>query len=400
MKWASSISVSNNIETCIEETTQSVRNQLGGKAAHLTLIFVSPHFKKQYQQIPDMIRRKMDMGLLIGCSGGGIIGGGREVEQQAAFSITCAHLPGVEIHPIYSDTLSLPDQDTGPGVWRKWLGVSAENNPQFIFLADPFSFRGDEFLEGVDFAYPESSKLGGLASGARSPGENVLYLETATYNAGLVGVALSGDIVVDTIVAQGCRPIGKPLTITECDQTLLQKVDGKPPIEVLEELVETLSEYDRQLLQTSLFLGIAMSSMNDEPKQGDFLIRNLIGVERETGAVGIGAILREGTLVQFHLRDKMMSAEDLSLLLSRYKSQGKANGASGALLFSCLGRGEYLYGKPNHDSEMFKGKLGDIPLGGFFCNGEIGPVGKTTFLHGYTSSFGIFKSRTEQAQTL
>jgi small ligand-binding sensory domain FIST len=212
----------------------------------------------------------------------------------------------------------------------------------------------------------------------------------------LVGVALSGDIAVDTIVAQGCRPIGKPLTITQCHETLLQKVDGKSPIEVLEELVETLNENDRQLLQTSLFLGIAMDAMNDEPKQGDFLIRNLIGVDRATGAVGIGAALREGMLVQFHLRDKVMSAEDLSLLLSRYKSQGRSEGACGALLFSCLGRGEYLYGKPNHDSDMFKNKLGDIPLGGFFCNGEIGPVGQSTFLHGYTSSFGIFKSRKNQ----
>lgn len=396
MKWASSISTSNDIETCIEETTQAIRDQLGDKTSHLTLIFVSPHFKKHYGLIPDMIRRKMDPGVLIGCSGGGIIGGGREVEQHAALSVTCAHLPGVEIRPIYSDTMSLPDQDTKPDIWRKWLGIPVEKRPQFIFLADPFSFRGEEFLEGLDFAYPDSRKLGGLASGARSLGGNALYLETAVYTEGLVGVALSGDIAVDTIVAQGCRPIGKPLTITQCHETLLQKVDGKSPIEVLEELVETLNENDRQLLQTSLFLGIAMDAMNDEPKQGDFLIRNLIGVDRATGAVGIGAALREGMLVQFHLRDKVMSAEDLSLLLSRYKSQGRSEGACGALLFSCLGRGEYLYGKPNHDSDMFKNKLGDIPLGGFFCNGEIGPVGQSTFLHGYTSSFGIFKSRTNQ----
>ena len=393
MKWASSISTSGSIETCIEETTQDICNKLGDKAIHLTLIFASPHFKKHYSLIPDMLRRKMEPGILLGCSGGGIIGGGQEVEQQAALSVTCAHLPGVDIRPIYSDTMELPDQDTGPNVWRKWLGVPVEKNPQFIFLADPFSFRGEEFLEGLDFAYPESRKLGGLASGARSLGGNALYLETAVYTEGLVGVALSGDIVVDTIVAQGCRPIGKPLTVTKCSQTLLQKVGDKTPIAVLEELVETLNEDDRQLMQTSLFLGIAMDAMNDQPKQGDFLIRNLLGVERESGAVGIGAALREGMLVQFHLRDKTMSAEDLSLLLTRYKSQGKSEGARGALLFSCLGRGEYLYGKPNHDSDMFRNKLGDIPLGGFFCNGEIGPVGQSTFLHGYTSSFGIFKSR-------
>jgi small ligand-binding sensory domain FIST len=102
-------------------------------------------------------------------------------------------------------------------------------------------------------------------------------------------------------------------------------------------------------------------------------------------------MLREGQLVQFHLRDKVMSAEDLELMLSRYKDQEISRNACGALLFSCLGRGQYLYGKPNHDSDMFRDQLGDIPLGGFFCNGEIGPVGNSTFLHGYTSSFGIFR---------
>jgi small ligand-binding sensory domain FIST len=134
-----------------------------------------------------------------------------------------------------------------------------------------------------------------------------------------------------------------------------------------------------------------MDPMKDNPKQGDFLIRNLMGADRESGALVIGTLLRNGQLVQFHLRDKQMSAEDLNVMLTRYLQQGNAENAKGALLFSCLGRGKYLYGKTNHDTDMFRSKLGEIPLGGFFCNGEIGPVGNTTFLHGYTSSFGIFR---------
>ncbi len=392
MKWASSISTQENLDGCIEEITQAIGGRMGDREIHLTLIFVSPHFKDFYKQIPGLIRQRMDPGLVLGCSGGGIIGGGLEVEQRPAISAISAHLPGVEVHPIYSDTMRLPDQDTGPAVWREWLGIPEKKNLHFIFLADPFSFRGEEFLAGVDFAYPASRKLGGLASGSHFQGGNALYLGEKIHSHGLVGVALGGDIHVDTIVAQGCRPIFKPMKITKCEHTELFELDGKPPIQVLEEMVDTLTDYDRQLLRTSLFLGIEMDPMKDDPKQGDFLIRNLIGVDRDTGSISIGAVLREGMLVQFHLRDKMMSAEDLSLLLTRYKSQGRDRDAEGALLFSCLGRGEYLYGKPNHDSDLFRDKLGEIPLGGFFCNGEIGPVGRTTFLHGYTSSFGIFKS--------
>jgi len=391
MKWVSALSKQPDIDAAVEEASEEIIRQLGNDQADLTVIFVAPQYKDFYDKIPDLVNRYLKPGMLFGCSGGGIIGNGEEAEQQPAFSITCAKLPGVKIQSIYSETKELPDQDTSPSVWREWLNVNIEDQPHFVFLADPFSFRGEEFLAGVDFAYPNSKKVGGLASGAQSMGENALYLGNKIYSNGLIGIALSGDIEVDTIVAQGCRPIGEPMKITDCQDTLLKSLNGKPTLEILQDLNETLSDSDKKLLQTSLFLGIEMDPMKDELKQGDFLIRNLMGVDRESGALAIGALLRTGQLVQFHLRDKKMSAEDLDVMLTRYLSQGQAENASGALLFSCLGRGKYLYGEANHDTNMFHKKLGEIPLGGFFCNGEIGPVGNTTFLHGYTSSFGIFR---------
>ncbi len=391
MKWVSALSKQTDIDAAVQEASEQITHQLGSDHADLTVIFVAPQYREFYDKVPDLLNRYLKPGMLFGCSGGGIIGNAEEVEQQAAFSITSAKMPGVKIQPIYSETKELPNQDTSPSVWREWLNVNIEDQPHFVFLADPFSFRGEEFLAGIDFAYPNAKKVGGLASGAQSLGGNALYLGDKIYNNGLIGVALSGDIEVDTIVAQGCRPIGEPMKITDCQDTLLKKLDDKPTLEVLQELNETLSDSDKKLLQTSLFLGIEMDPMKDEPKQGDFLIRNLMGVDRESGALAIGAMLRAGQLVQFHLRDKQMSAEDLDMMLTRYLSQGHAENASGALLFSCLGRGKYLYGEANHDTNMFRNKLGEIPLGGFFCNGEIGPVGNTTFLHGYTSSFGIFR---------
>ena len=397
MKWASTISAKNTIEDCIEEATAYIRYQLGDKEAHLTLVFISPHFREKFKLVPLLMRERLVSDTMIGCSGGGIIGGGKEVEHKPAFSITAAHLPGVKIKSFHTDTINPPDGETSPTVWRQWLGVEAEGDPQFIILADPFSFRGEEVLGGLDFAWPNSRKVGGLASGAQSSGGNALYLDDQTHSQGMVGVALSGNIQLDTIVAQGCRPIGKPMNITKCQDTLLEEVNGSPPMNIVQEMLETLNEYDRKLLQTSLFLGIEMDPLKDDPGQGDFLIRNLTGVNQSTGAFSIGALLRVGQLVQFHLRDKVMSGEDLRLLLSKYKEQPGASSAEGALLFSCLGRGEHLYGEPDHDSNVFKEKIGNVPLGGFFCNGEIGPVGKTTFLHGYTSSFGIFRARDQSA---
>ena len=152
-----------------------------------------------------------------------------------------------------------------------------------------------------------------------------------------------------------------------------------------------LSDSDRELLSQALFLGIVMDELGPAPRAGDFLVRNVVGMDPESGSLAVGEVLQSGQTVQFHVRDARSSAEDLQALLRRSAARPAETPARGALLFSCLGRGVHLYGRPDHDTEIFRSALGEVPLGGFFCNGEIGPVGGTTHLHGYTSSFGIFR---------
>jgi small ligand-binding sensory domain FIST len=142
-------------------------------------------------------------------------------------------------------------------------------------------------------------------------------------------------------------------------------------------------------MRHSLFMGLGMRDGEREYRRGDFLVRNLIGVDPATGAIAVGAPLHTGQVVQFHLRDAETSATDLVEMLGQHDQVPPA----GALLFSCVGRGRLLYGQANHDSGAFRTAMGAIPLGGFFCNGEIGPVHRRTFLHGYTSSFALFRRR-------
>jgi len=166
-------------------------------------------------------------------------------------------------------------------------------------------------------------------------------------------------------------------------------LDHRRPLDVLSDLIPSLDERDRALLRTSLFLGVGMDARKTEYAHGDFLIRNVLALDRQSGMLAVGAMLRTGQIAQFHLRDAEASAHDLEVVLEGYRSRGLD--AVAALLFSCLGRGEHLYRRANHDSEMFLDKVGPIPLAGFFCNGEIGPVGGTTYVHGYTSCFGLFR---------
>ena len=393
MKWVSAVSEQANLEEAIEECAASVLSKLGGTEPDLAAIFVSSHYGADYDNVSGLVKQRLESAKVFGCSAGGIIGNGVEVEQRPAVSITSASLPGVEIVDFHLAGDSLPDLDAGPASWEELIKVSQDQDPQFIMLADPFSFPVQDLLMGLDFAFSKSVKIGGMASGAQQQGGNALFLSDCVYRSGAIGLALYGNITVDTVVAQGCRPVGQLMRITESQKNLLVKLDGQPPVDKLKELFQTMSPRDQDLMQHSLFLGVVMDELLDTPQQGDFLIRNVVGMDDRTGALAIGEMLKEGQLVQFHLRDAETSTEDLTAVLERYAMDNRENQVHGALLFSCLGRGQYLYGRPNHDTEIFHEKLGPVPLGGFFCNGEIGPVSGTTFLHGYTSSFGIFRPK-------
>jgi small ligand-binding sensory domain FIST len=380
MNWATTISRKTSFEEAVLECAEGASRRLGPGPVSLALAFVTPHFANYYPRLYELVSRYLEPGTFLGCSGGGVIGGGEEIER--APGLTTFHV-----------TDPLPDLDGPPDAWERLVGMRLQEEPQFVLLADPFSVRAEAMLAGLDYAFPSSPKIGGLASGATSPGLNALFLDDEVFTDGAVGVALSGNVVVDTLVAQGCRPIGELMRVTRCEGNILYELDGRPAFEAVQELFATLDEYDRRLAGTALFVGVLMDEFREEPRVGDFLIRNLIGADPRRGILAVGEYLQEGMRVRFHLRDGDTSAEDLHTMLKGYEKTSPET-LSGALLFSCLGRGEGLYGLPNFDTGVFREHLGDVPVGGFFCNGEIGPVGGNTFLHGYTSSFGLFRPRT------
>lgn len=393
MQWASAVSDKASLDEAFAACLEAIAPSLEEGPPDLALVFLSPHFAADYKRVPGLLKEQLRPGLILGCSAGGVIGGGHEVEYRPGFSLTVAWMPDVRLTPFHIQDERLPSPDAAPEEWETLVHVSRAWEPHFVVLADPFTLRAEEFLTGMDYAFPRGAKIGGLASGGDRRGLNVLYLGEDTCREGAVGVALSGNIVVDTVVAQGCRPIGHPMRITKCRENRLLEMDGQPPLQVLQQLYETLSGGDRQLFQHSLFLGLVMDELQEEHRLGDFLIRNLLGFDRESSALIIGERLQENQTIQFHLRDAGTASDDLREMLAHYLADRDSAAAEGALLFSCLGRGSSLFGRPDHDTDLFREALGPLPLGGFFCNGEIGQVGRVTYLHGYTSSFGIFRRR-------
>ncbi|MBW4479602.1 MAG: FIST C-terminal domain-containing protein [Tolypothrix brevis GSE-NOS-MK-07-07A] len=395
MQWANALSTRPSLEAAVADVVQRAVSSLTAPA-DLGLVFISSAFTSEYSRVLPLLAEKLSVRVLIGCSGGGVIGTTmegetQELEASPALSLTLAHLPGVNIQPFHIVAEELPDLDGPPNAWLDLVGVPSSETPQFILLSGSFSSGINDLLQGLDFAYPGSVTVGGQASGGG--GRIALFCNDRLYREGTVGLALTGNIVLETIVAQGCRPIGKALQVTKADRNIIVELDEKVPLVVLRELIGSLNDADRMLAQNSLFVGVAMDEFKLALEQGDFLIRGILGVDPSAGAIAIGDRVRPGQRLQFHLRDAEASAEDLELLLQQYQDQRTSEpSAVAALMFSCLGRGEGLYGKPNFDSQLFRRYLNDIPIGGFFCSGEIGPVAGSTFLHGYTSVFGICRA--------
>ena len=391
MQFASAMSREVQTAAAVAEVLDNVTNQLSEQSAHLSLVFASPHHLKDFPQQLQVMQERLSSQTLIGCTGGGVIGDRQEVEQRPALSLMAAHLPGVTITPFHVEQPEL-ERETSESYWYERLGLSPDDQPTFILFPDPYVIDPRKLLDVLDSTYPQRPVLGGLASGGQSQSSCALFLDGEVVH-GAVGIALQGDFVLHTVVSQGCKPIGRPQFVTRCEDQIIYELSGRPALEVARETVGELSPEDQELARTALLIGRVVDEYKETFERGDFLIRTLLGADPKSGAIAVGETTRPGQTVQLHVRDADTAREDLTELMDALGPKLADRPAQAALVFSCNGRGAHLYGKPNHDSEVIAAATGDIPSAGFFCNGEIGPIGNSNFLHGFTASIGIFQEK-------
>jgi small ligand-binding sensory domain FIST len=298
-------------------------------------------------------------------------------------------LPGVELHPFRLTLEQMPELDS-PEDWEQTLSVKAGTNPLVVALADPFSFNIQEFLEQANEALPGVPVVGGMASAAEDPDQNRLVLGDQVYTDGLVGVTMTGNLQVRTVVSQGCRPIGTPFVVTGGERNIIATLGGKPAMDGLRQVIRGLSQKELVLAQQALFLGRAINEYQETFARGDFLISSIAGFDPKAGAIAISAPVQVGSTVQFHVRDAGSADEDLRTLLAEVARSSTDPAPAGAMLFSCNGRGVRMWPQQQgHDVTTLREFYGDIPVAGFFAAGEIGPVAGKNFIHGFTASIAL-----------
>lgn len=387
MQFAVALSKTAETEPAAQAVAEDIRAQLGAAPVDLACVFFSTHHAADADLLAQALTSTLHPNLLIGCSGEGVIAGAEEVETAPAVTVWAAALPDVRLHPLRLSFSPTQDQFHLSG----WPEPGA-HDASFLLLADPFTAPVQDILGMLEERYPGAKAVGGLAGGGQEAGMNRLVLNDQVFDGGLVGVRLSGAVAIRPVISQGCRLIGERFVVTKAERNLLHELGGAPALERLQAVFESLSEEDRLRANRALHLGIVIDEHRNRFERGDFLIRNLLGADRATGAVAIGDVVQEGQTVQFHLRDADSATEDLNALLATDRA-GHRHPVLGALMFSCCGRGLGLFGRPNHDAAATTQQLGPIPIAGFFAQGEIGPIGNRNFLHGYTASLALFAER-------
>jgi small ligand-binding sensory domain FIST len=383
MPYAASCSRIADSRRALDEVSRKVSSELNGAAPDLSFLFASRDHAGEFEELAAAAQSLTGSRHILGCTAESIAVGKHEVEEGPALCLWSAVLPGARVEAFHVEFEATPDGPICSGLPE----AEAAGTARAVFLlADPYSTAVDTLISRLSDDLPGVPLIGGMASGGAEPGENRLMLDGRSLTNGGVGVILRDGPQVHSIVSQGCRPIGTTFVVTKVQQNVILEMGGKSALSRLEHTYADLSEEDRELIRRGLHVGIAMDEYKSTFSRGDFLISNVLGADRDSGAIAIGNLVRIGQTVQFHVRDAATADEDLRQLLA-----GRREGHPGAaLLFSCNGRGTRLFPKPDHDTGVIQELCGPLPLAGFFAQGELGPVGGRNYIHGFTASVALF----------
>lgn len=376
-------------ETLLQTWAEQLRGQLSAPRVSLGLIFMTPRFFSHAASILEILRVHAQIPLLIGCSSTGLITGEEEVEEEAGLALGLFHLPGAELQ-VHRFTQEQIEEATEPEYWHGKTGLNREQVNGWLVFADPFHLDCDSWLKGWNAAYSPIPILGGLASGEFSEQRTQVYVNGDVFEEGGLALAFGGQVALASVISQGCTPIGETWTITRVERNLIHEIGNRPAYEVLVETFNSLPAEDQKKARGNLFVGLVINEYLEEFRRGDFLVRNLLGADPNSGCIAVGAFPRAGQTLQFQRRDAAAATEDLTALLDSARKRLKKGAIYGGCLCCCNGRGSRMFGQANHDASAIQQQLGPFGLAGFFCNGEIGPVGDRSFLHGYTASLALF----------
>jgi small ligand-binding sensory domain FIST len=376
-------------EEGLADWARRLRARLLAPEVSLGVVFMSPKFFPHARQVLEILRLQARIPLLVGCSSTGLVANAEEIESAGGLVLALYSLPGARLKAVRF-TQENVEESADEHYWQVETGVAGKNVNGWLAFIDPFHLDAESWLRSWNRNYASVPVYGGLASSNLPEPITQIYLDGEVYEDGGVALAVGGQVELAGVMAQGCTPIGEAWTLTRVEQNLIRHIGNRPAYTVLHETVSKLSPEDQRKAHNNLFIGLVMNEYLDEFHRGDFLIRNLLGGDPNSGVLAVGALPRMGQTIQFQRRDAAAADEHMNELLCRAKDDLADRQIYGGCLFCNNGRGKGLFGRPSHDATLVQFHFDLSALAGFFCNGEIGPAGDKNFLHSHTAALALF----------
>jgi small ligand-binding sensory domain FIST len=375
------------IEACL-----AAQDRSGAEHADLCVVFCTAPAHRAAHEMLHAVRRITGAHAVVGCSAAGILTERQEVEGDAdgvAVAALVVRSDALEIAPFLVDETEGLGEAAGAVAASRVKQRSSSDTVMFL-LPDPMGLEPAALLAGIARTAGPLAVMGGVASGA--PLFELCNTESAS--GALAGLTLSGRAPV-VGVAQGCEPIGEPFVITRGAGNLVMEIAGRPALDVLRAAMATVPGGERRIRAAGIFAGLAMDPAKSPLGRGDFLVRNLLGIDAQTNAVAVAEPVHVGQTIQFQIRDGQAAAQDLAATLAEVARALDGRPPAFGLYFNCAGRGRGLYGVADHDVQLIRERLGEFPLAGFFGNGEFAPVGGRNFFHTYTGVLVVYPDTRE-----
>lgn len=382
-------SKSNGVEAAGEASALAMESA-GLKKADWALVFCTFPHRANYQEILHSVCSVTQTKNVSGCSAIGVLSNTAEVEAKPGVVVLAVSSPEMRARPFIVYQLGSGGTKAGEEIGDK-LKSAVGKNALLTLLPDPFHIHPELLFRGVESRMGKVPIVGAAASEDPRINDTFEFCGDSVASSAVSGFLFSGDFLYTVDITQGCRLVGAPCVITKADRNLIYELDGEPAVDALKKRVPGALLKDPGNIMRLLFVAFPPTPEQNEITGGDYLVRNLMGFDPGTGAVGVSQNVEEGRVVGFTLRNPEMARQDLKNMLGRIKSkEDPSRPYRFGIYFNCCARGSSLYGHEGIDTAYINSILGDVPIIGFFGNSEFAPLSGGNHLFTYTGVLVMF----------
>ncbi len=383
------LSTSSTTKRAAYEAAEQAVASLEDRRADFAIVFATAEHGEALPDLVDAISGAVSTPYVAGCSAAGVLVGPLEIEAGPAIGVLAVRSDAIRGTPfLFQDT-----GDAGLTAGREAgqrLLTSRGTDDLVLVWPDPHVIRPDRLLQGLDATLGPVPVAGGAASSAFPGGATFQFSGSQASSGCVSGLRLGGTFRHQLALTQGCRPLGAPMRITRAHENLLLEVDGISAYEALRAAAPSQFFDDPESTMNALTIALLPEPGESVLRPGEYLVRNIVAVDPDTGVIAVAATCEEGQSILFALREPSAAEEDVLRMAERVAAAEPSGGYKFGLYFNCLARGRSLYGREGVDSAALARHLPGVPLLGFSCNAEIAPLRGANHLFTYTGVLVLF----------